>query len=186
MADHPTCPRRDERGQTSVIIIGFAVVVLLLVVVVVDAGAAYLKRQSLDSLADGAALYAADAAAEGGEAYRGGLGERDLHLSADVARAAVRAYLRDGGAYDAHPGLRVAVDIRDDAVVVEIVAPVDLPLTLPGGPARPTVRATGSAVVRPEVRVGQPSGALHRHLMPTERTLERNASISALWARWAL
>ena len=143
--------RRDERGQTSVIIIGFAVVVLLVVVVVVDAGAAYLKRQGLDSLADGAALYGADAAAEGRDVYRGGLDDGDLRLSADVARAAVRDYLRQSGAHDAHPGLRVSVAIRDERVVVEIAAPVDLPLALPGGPQSPLVRSTGSAVVRPEL-----------------------------------
>lgn len=142
--------RRDERGQASVIIIGFGLVVLLLIVVVIDAAAAYLKRQSLDNLADGAALYGADAAAEGRDVYRGGLGHDDLDLSADVARAAVRDYLRAGGAYDAHPGLRVTVAVRDDRVVVDVVAPVDLPLTLPGGPEAPTVGATGSAVVRPE------------------------------------
>jgi hypothetical protein len=95
-------------------------------------------------------LYAADAAAEGRDVYRGGLGHGDLALSADVARAAARAYLRAGGAYDAHPGLQVSVAIRDDQVVVDIVAPVDLPLTLPGSPERPTVAASGSAVVRPE------------------------------------
>jgi len=133
-----------------VIIIGFAAVVLLVIVVVVDAGAAYLERQSLDSLADGSALYGADAAAEGRDVYRGGLGERDLDLSVGVARAAVHDYLRSAGAYDAHPGLRVSVAVRNDRVVVEIAAPVDLPLTLPGGPERPLVRATGSAVVRPE------------------------------------
>jgi len=141
---------RDDGGQVSVIIIGFAVVVLLLVVVVVDAGAAYLKRQSLDSIADGAALYGADAAAEGRDVYRGGVGQDDLDLTAGVARAAVRDYLGAAGAYAAHPGLRVSVSVDGDRVVVEIDAPVDLPLTLPGGPENPTVRAHGSAVVRPE------------------------------------
>ena len=142
--------RRDERGQVSVMIIGFAMVVLLLIAVVVDASAAYLERQDLDSLADGAALYGADAAAEGRDVYQGGLGDHDLDLTADVARTAVRDYLRSAGAYDAHPGLRVSVAVRDDRVVIDIVAPVDLPLSLPGGPERPTVAATGSAVVRPE------------------------------------
>jgi hypothetical protein len=142
---------RDEGGQVSVIIIGFAFVVLLLVAVVVDAGAAYLKRQSLDSLADGAALYAADAAAEGRDVYSGGLGQDDLDLSADVARAAVHDYLRAAGAYDAHPGLRISVAVEGERLVVEIDAPIDLPLDLPGGPERPTVGATGSAVVRPEL-----------------------------------
>ena len=145
-----TDQHRGERGQTSVIIIGFAVVVLLLVVVVVDAGAAYLKRQSLDSLADGAALYGADAAAEGRDVYSGGLGTDDLDLSADIARAAVNHYLRSTGAYGAHPGLIFDIAVDGTSIRVAIAAPVDLPLTLPGGPESPTVRAVGSAVVRPE------------------------------------
>ncbi|UMG91596.1 pilus assembly protein TadG-related protein [Nocardioides sp. TF02-7] len=134
----------------SVLIIGFALVVAMLVVVVVDASAAYLKRQSLDSLADGAALYAADAAAEGHDVYTGGLGDDDLRLSAGVARAAVRAYLRSTGALAAHPGLTTVVTVDATRVRVTVAAPVDLPLTLPGGPERPVVRAVGSAVVRPE------------------------------------
>lgn len=152
MADRGAGRGRDESGQVSVVIIGFAMVVLLLVAVVVDAGAAYLKRQSLDSLADGAALYGADAAAEGRDVYRGGLGAGDLDLTAGVARGAVRDYLRATGAYAAHPGLRVAVAVQGDRVVVDIVAPVDLPLDIPGAPERPTVGATGAAVVRPDLR----------------------------------
>ncbi|MEZ0578445.1 pilus assembly protein TadG-related protein [Nocardioides sp. MH1] len=141
---------RAERGSSSVMIIGFALVVVLLVAVVIDAGAAYLERQDLDSLADGAALYGADAAAEGRDVYAGGLGRQDLHLSADVARAAVGDYLRSTGAYADHPGLHASVTVRDDRVVVEVVAPLALPLDLPGAAVRPTVRARGSAVVRPE------------------------------------
>ena len=44
-------PGTDERGQTAVLIIGFMIVVALTVVVVVDATAAYLRRQALDTLA---------------------------------------------------------------------------------------------------------------------------------------
>ncbi len=146
--------RKDDRGQVSVIIIGFALVVLLLVVVVVDAGAAYLKRQSLDSLADGAALYGADAAAGGRDVYTGGVGHDDLDLTAAVASAAARDYLRSAGAYDAHPGLQVSVAVHGDRVVVEVDAPVDLPLALPGSPERPIVSATGSAVVRTDLTAG--------------------------------
>lgn len=145
----PPTRHRGERGQATVMIVGFAVVVLLLVVVVVDASAAYLKRQSLDSLADGAALYGADAAAEGREVYGEGLGEGDLELTARVARAAVASYLRETGAHAAHPGLSFGVTVDGTSVRVTISAPADLPLTLPGGPERPTVRAVGSAVVRP-------------------------------------
>ena len=52
-------PADKEHGQTSIVLVGFFVVVALLVVVVVDASAAYLRRQRLDSLADGAAAWVA-------------------------------------------------------------------------------------------------------------------------------
>ena len=42
-------PQRSERGSVTPLIIGFAVVVAMLVAVVVDASAAYLRRQGLDS-----------------------------------------------------------------------------------------------------------------------------------------
>lgn len=141
---------RDERGQTSVVIIGFAIVILFLVVVVVDASAAYLQRQSLDTVADGAALHAADRAAEGTEVYAGGLGDGDLRLTRSTADRAVRAYLVDTGVRRRHPGLTYTVRVSDTRVVVRITAPVDLPLHLPGGPERPRVTAIGSAVVRPD------------------------------------
>lgn len=142
---------RGETGQVSVIIIGFAVVILLLVVVVLDASAAYLKRQDLDSLADGAALHGADRAAQGAEVYAGGLDEGDLELSPREARVAVSAYLAEVGAPRAHPGLRWRVTVRDERIVVRISAPADLPLQLPGTEVDPTVTATGAAVVRPGV-----------------------------------
>lgn len=147
---HRTVRSAEECGQATVIIVGFAMVVLLLVVVVVDASAAYLKRQDLDALADGAALYAADAAAEGEEAYIGGLDKGDLRLSPEQAQAAARSYLRDVRASQDHPGLQWSVALRGDRVVVSVSAPVDLPLRLPGGPTGPRIGSDGSAVVRPD------------------------------------
>ncbi|QYJ04246.1 hypothetical protein KUV85_00765 [Nocardioides panacisoli] len=141
----------SDRGQASVIIVGFAFVILMLVVVVVDASAAYLKRQSLDSLADGAALRGADLAAQGEEVYSGGLDEGDLALSRAEAHAAVRTYLREVGARRDHPGLTYTVSVSADRIVVRVTAPADLPLQLPGGAIDTTVTSTGSAVVRPEV-----------------------------------
>ena len=141
---------RDERGSSTPLIIGFAAIILLLVAVVVDASAAYLARQRLDELADGAALQGADLGAQGSDAYDGGLAESDLSISRAEAEAAVRAYLRDSGAMTDHPGLRAIVRVDGDRVVVELSAPVDLPLSLPGGPEDPTIRSSGSAVVDPE------------------------------------
>ena len=48
---------RDEQGQVTLLIIGFAGMLLMAIVVVIDASAAYLRRQGLDNLADGAALH---------------------------------------------------------------------------------------------------------------------------------
>ena len=139
---------RGERGQTSLLIIGLAVVVVMLVVVVVDASAAYLRRQSLSSLADGAALAAADGI-EGEQAYTGGLGERAL-IDATVAEALVADYLADSGAGRSHPGLTYRVRAETDRVVVDLATPLDLPLTLPGvGDAVVTARAAAVVLVAP-------------------------------------
>ena len=129
-------------------IIGFAMVLLMTAAVVTDASAAYLQRQGLDTVADGAALTAADAGASGDEAYAAGL-DADLHLDIDVARAAVLGYLRRIGAYTRYPGLTatVAVDSATQRVIVRVHAPLHLPLHVPGGPESASIGATGAASV---------------------------------------
>ncbi len=141
---------RGERGSVTPLIIGFAVVLLLTIAVVIDASAAFLHRQGLDTLADGAALSGADAGAAGVEVYTGGLGSQPLQLTRDRARAGVAAYLRDVGATRTYPGLSYDVSVRGDRVVVRLSAPVDLPLRFPGAPERPRVSSTGSAIVDPD------------------------------------
>ncbi len=143
---------RDERGQVTVLIIGFAFVLALAVAVVVDASAAYLQRQGLDTLADGAALRGADLGATGQDVYAGGVGEGPLELTPAQANAAVRRYLADVGAYRRYPGLAydVRIEPATDSVVVRLRAPLDLPLTVPGSAERPTVSSTGSARVDPD------------------------------------
>ena len=139
---------RDEAGQTTLLIVGFAVVLAMLVAVVTDASAAYLQRQGLDTLADGAALTAADAGASGADAYQGGI-DGQLVLTESDARAAVYAYLQDAGAFARYPGLRprVQLDPTSRRVVVELSAPIRLPLHVPGTPDHAVVGATGSAAV---------------------------------------
>ena len=139
---------RSERGTVTLLVMGFAVVLLMMAAVVTDAAAAYLQRQSLDTLADGAALTAADAGASGDEAYGEGL-DADLHLDADVARAAVFGYLRRVGAFARYPGLTATVSVDSTArrVLVEVHAPLHLPLHLPGSPEHADVGARSAATV---------------------------------------
>lgn len=144
--------RRADRdlGSTIPLIIGFAIVLLLLVAVVVDTSAAYLRRQGLDTLADGAALRGADLGASGMEVYAGGMSGQRMRLTESSIRAVVQEYLRDAGAYRRYPRLalssvRVSADRRD--VTVRIRTPVDLPLHVPGSPVTTTVSATSTAAV---------------------------------------
>ncbi|WP_447643347.1 pilus assembly protein TadG-related protein [Nocardioides zeae] len=62
--------KSDQHGQTTLMIVGFAGVLFMLLAVVVDASAAYLQRQGLATIADGAALAGADAGATGRRSTR--------------------------------------------------------------------------------------------------------------------
>lgn len=86
----------DERGQITLLIIGFAAILTLAIVMVVDASAAYLQRQGLDNLSDGAALHGADLGSSG--VYVEGIPEDRLLHQADAVRGAVHEYLADAGA----------------------------------------------------------------------------------------
>ncbi len=138
-----------ERGQATVLIIGFATVLAMVIALVVDATAAYLQRQGLNTLADGAALQGADLGATGRDVYEGGVPDDRLALNASQVRAAVETYLRETGAYARYPGLSysVRIDPGEQSVHVALTAPLDLPLMVPGSPEGATIGATGSAVV---------------------------------------
>jgi len=136
---------RRERGQTSLLIIGFAIVILLMVVVVVDASAAYLRRQGLDTLADGAALAAADGVQES-SVYTQGLGER-AQLDPAIARAYAAEYLAASGAARKYGGLSYSVSTTTDSVVVRITAPLELPFSPPGWPRDATITGTAASYV---------------------------------------
>jgi uncharacterized membrane protein len=135
-----------ERGTITVLVVGFLVVLALLTAVVVDASAAYLRRQSVNSLADGAALAAADGA-QGAAVYENGLGDR-APLDPVVARASVAEYLRSTGADATYPGLAWQVSANGTTVTVRLAAPLDLPLDPAGWADTTTVVGTGSAVVQ--------------------------------------
>jgi Flp pilus assembly protein TadG len=140
-----TRARRDERGSITPLIVGFALVVAVLVAVVVDASAAYLRRQGLDSVADAAALAATDGL-QGDAVYSRGLGER-AEIDAAAARRYVEEYLAGSGATGRFPGLTWTVSTSATSVVVHLAAPLDLPLRVPGVGETATVTGTAAAVV---------------------------------------
>lgn len=143
-------PRRDERGSVTPLIVGFMLILLLVIAVVVDASAAFLRRQELATLAEGAALQGADLGAEGGEVYSGGLGQAPLAITESSARTAVHRYLSDVGAYADHPGLRVTVRVVGPRVEVSLTSAADFPVAFPGLPSTAQVTGTGSAISDPE------------------------------------
>jgi hypothetical protein len=138
--------RPSERGQTSLLIVGFALVAALLVAVVVDASAAYLRRQRLDSLADGASLAATEGVREE-QIYLHGLGDR-VELDPAEAQARVADYLRELGAFADYPGLTYRVRADADSVEVVVSAPLDLPLVPPGWESRSRVTGAATSLVQ--------------------------------------
>lgn len=138
--------RSQESGQVAALVIGFFLVIVLLVVVVVDASAAYLRRQRLDSLADGAALAAADSLA-GERLYREGLGDR-ASLDPQLARAQVADYLAAVGASRDFPGLRYSVHASAETVEVTVSTPLELPFAPPGWVDHTEISGHAAAVVQ--------------------------------------
>ena len=137
---------RSDCGTITVLVVGFVVVLGLLTAMVVDASAAYLRRESVNGLADGAALAAADGA-QGTGVYERGLGEQ-APIDPAVARAAVAEYLRSTGADAAYPGLSWQVTATGTAVTVQLSAPLDLPLDPAGWTDTSPVVGTGAAIVQ--------------------------------------
>jgi hypothetical protein len=126
-----------ERGSVTVMTIGFLVLLGLLTVVVVNSSSAFLERQRLNNLADGAALSAADGLDESGF-YT----DRRVALDPDEARQLVSDYL-------AGERVRVvAVSTDGDTVSVHLERELDLALTPPGWTSRTTIVADAKAQLR--------------------------------------
>ncbi|MFT4189326.1 MAG: pilus assembly protein TadG-related protein [Aeromicrobium sp.] len=131
--------RGDERGQTTLLTVGFLGVLGVLAVVVVNASGAFIERQRLNGLADGAAIAAADAL-DLDHFYA----QSDVALDADAARHRVAEHVATSS------GVRVAeVRVSGDYVTVRLEREVDLALALPGLPRRTLV-------------VSEATGRLHR------------------------
>jgi uncharacterized membrane protein len=130
---------RDERGQLTLLIIGFTAIVLVLLAVVTDASKAFLVRRDLAQLADGAAL-------AGTRGVSDAIVADGIELSQAGAEHEVGAYLDsvDRGGYD---DLTWTVTVDGAEVTVHLQAIVALPLVMPGTSGTATVSADGSSLL---------------------------------------
>ena len=131
---------RREDGQITVMTIGFFVFLGLLAVVVVNSSAAFLQRQQLNNVADGAALAAAD-----------GLSRSDFYRSGTVKVDDAEAK-RLIGQYVTGDGIRiVAVSTDGDEVHVRLERTVSLALAPPGWTSQTTIVSEATS----QLRLGQ-------------------------------
>jgi Flp pilus assembly protein TadG len=129
---------RREDGTITVMTIGFLLFLGLLVGVVVNASAAFLQRQQLDNVADGAALAAADGLSRD-TFYRGG----GVTLDGAEARRLVNDYVTG-------PEVRIVhVRTDDNQVRVRLERSVSLAFAPPGWDSRTTIVSEATAQLRP-------------------------------------
>ena len=131
-----------ERGQITVLTIGFFVFLGLLAVVVINSSAAFLQRQELGNLADGAALAAADGMSEE-RFYRDGA-DSSLELDPAEASQLVARYVASSGEQIGS----VAVTATADEVHVRLERSVSLAIAPPGWASRTTIVAEATAQLR--------------------------------------
>ncbi len=128
--------RRDD-GTITVMTIGFLLFLGLLAVVVINSSAAFLQRQQLDNVADGAALSAADGLS-GDQFYRTG----EVALDVSAARQLVDDYVTGDG-------IRVVEVVADgDQVRVRLERSVGLAFAPPGWQSRTTIVSEATAQLR--------------------------------------
>lgn len=131
-----------EGGQITVMTIGFFVFLGLLAVVVVNASGAFLQRQELDNLADGAALAAADGLSRD-DFYRRGADER-VEIDEGEARRLVAAYVAASGERVS----AVQISAAGDEVHVRMERAVDMAIAPPGWAPRSTIVAEATSQLR--------------------------------------
>jgi hypothetical protein len=141
----PSPPKaRGERGQMTVLIIGFAAIVLMMIVVVTDISKVFLVRRDLDATADGAVLAAANGLAA---IYaQGGSGE-DAEIDPDEARRLTAEYLDSVDASNRFDGLDWTADVTGTTVTVHLTSAVDLPFEPPGWQGTANIGSDAAAVV---------------------------------------
>jgi len=128
---------RTEAGTVTVMSIGFLILLGLLTVVVVNASAAFLQRQELNNLADGAALRATDGLDEAAF-YE----HRLVVLDRSVVQSLVQQHIAGQGAR------LTTLEVEAGRVHLRLERPMDLPLVPPGWRSRTVIVADADAWLR--------------------------------------
>ena len=130
---------RDDSGQLTLLVLGYAAVAGLLTVVAVDVSAVFLARRSLVAVADGAAV-AGVQSVDRAAVYAGAAAGGSLPLDVATVTTTVAAYARH------HPEVEVAGSSPDGRTVV-VDARREVPLPFGGlvGIDRVTVTARATA-----------------------------------------
>jgi hypothetical protein len=135
--------KRDERGQMTVLIVGFTFVIVLMIVVVTDISKVFLVRRDLDSTADGAVLAAANGLAAVYAQPAGG----NAVLDPDQARRLTADYLNQVAASNHFDGLDWSADVEGTTVTVRLTSTVQLPFRPPGFPGTSDIASESAAIV---------------------------------------
>lgn len=114
MTDRPS----GERGTILPLVLGFATLLLLLVAVVVDVSAVILAQRGAASVADGAAVAAAQQL-DRDAVYAKGLGAA-IPLSPDGVQQVVSDYA--GRAAEVQPGLQLTASLDETATTATVTA----------------------------------------------------------------
>jgi hypothetical protein len=135
---------RSDDGQITLLIIGFVMIVVLAVGVVSNASKAFVYRRSLASWADGAAIAAAQNAAE--DVLYAGPPVDELPVAESEARRVVDEYVARNGLARRFDNLRVTVAVDPTANTVTVEFSVRVPLVLTGDNAGVPVSAAATAI----------------------------------------
>lgn len=116
----------EDRGQITLLVIGFTLVLAVLITVVVTASRVFLYQRTLATATDGAAIFAANQLDEA-RFYAAGAGEY-LPISAEGARRAVADYVDRTGLAERFDRFGYEVETDGRVVTVTFTATIALPL----------------------------------------------------------
>ena len=135
----------DERGSIMVLGLGLSIAALMVITLAVNVSSMWVARHSLDSVADGCALAAAQAV-DVQAIYRHGVTSR-IPLNQTLARKYVASYLEKGNVRGQFTNFTVrSVRVTQSQVRVEVQALAPMPFGYLMGKMRPVIVSAASAV----------------------------------------